>query len=82
MSRTRMVAPPATLLSYLTRMNFIGECLCAQILLYPLIYFNDIWYTYIPGQDGVPRARMVAPLAVLLSYLPCTSVIGESLCAQ
>ena len=42
-------------------MNIIGESLCAQLLLYPLRYFDDIWYTCISGQDGVPHARRVAP---------------------
>ena len=54
--------PLPTLLSYLPYMNFIGESLCTQLLLYPYRHFNDIWYTYISGED-VSHARMVAPLS-------------------
>ena len=35
--------------------------LCAQLLLYQMRYFDDIWYTYISAQDGVPRVGTVAP---------------------
>ena len=44
-------------------MNFIGESLCAQKLLYPWRYFDDILYACITGQDSVWLARIVA--------LPC-----------
>ena len=51
-------------------MIFIGESLCAQKLLYPLRYFDDIWYVDISGQGGVSRARMVAPLSALFELSP------------
>ena len=32
-----------------------------SITLIPFEIFNDIWYTYMSGQDDLWRARMVAP---------------------
>ena len=58
----------ADLLSYLPGMNFIRESLCAQYL-YTLRCFDDNWLTYISGQEGVSRERMVAPPCCSLRYL-------------
>ena len=51
-------------------MNFTLESLCAQWLLYPLRYFNDIWYTYSSGQDGVSYAIMIALSCFLFEVSP------------
>ena len=56
----------------LTPLNeFYRGSMCYQYLLYPLRYFDDIWYTCISGQDGVSRSRMVALLCLAfeLSFL-------------
>ena len=42
-------------------MNFRVESLCIQKISYYLRYFDDIWYTYMSGQDNVLHARIVAP---------------------
>ena len=60
-------------------MNLIGESLCAQLLLYPLSHFNDIWYTYISGENGMSHARMVAPLSCPSDLSPLNKLDREKL---
>ena len=55
-----LLLPLAAHLSYLPRMNVRVEGLCTQKLLLPLINFDDIWNTYISGQDDMSHAKMVA----------------------
>ena len=60
-------------------MNFIGEA-CALKLIYPLRYFNDIWYIYISGEEGVSRARMVAFSRCPFEFSPLNK-LAEKACA-
>ena len=53
-----------------------------SITLYPLRYFDDIWYACISGQDEVSLARIVAiPYWSLESFL-LNEFYRGSLCAQ
>ena len=59
--RSRMVAPSYCPFELSPLNELYIERLCAQYLLYPLRYFDDIWYTYISGQDEMSRAIIVSP---------------------
>ena len=49
--------------------------LVRQISIIPFEIFNDIWYTYISGEDGVSYARMDAPPSYAFQLSPLNKTL-------
>ena len=69
MSRLRKVAPPCCPLE-LSALHELYRGKLTRSITNTLCEIDDIWNTYISGQNSLSRVRIVAPPCSLLSYLP------------
>ena len=81
MSHVRVVAPPCCPFE-LSPLNelYRGKLVHSITLIgFETRYFDDIWCTYISGQDDVWRAKMVAPPCYPFEFSPLNELYLEKL---